>query len=593
MCIDDEERHDPERLFQLMEREHVSHVLLPPAFLLATAKTLPSSLTTLIVGGEAPTQAIIDRYHQQLTLINAYGPTENTVISTSNNYRHSGVLAPNCIGRPLQGVSCYVLDDHLNLLPPGCPGQLFVGGLQLSPGYLNRPQLTDELFIANPYVSEADAACGQNLRIYATGDIVAQDDKGNIYFYGRKDMQVKIRGFRIELHEVENVLEQHPEVGQCVVVVKQVGSATQLAAYVMSSNQGLLPQQLRDYLSSRLPAYMVPAYWYIDQSLPTNNSGKIDRHHLPEPYLFAASQHDGYQLLTARERDFAKAVAEVLNIEINAIGPDTDLFSDLGITSLQVIEASTKLADKGIVVSPSDIFRQRTIRMLAQVVQSQPVFWHEGYDADKPVVVLVCGYTAAHPFYSEYLRLLRRDFSVLVFDTFSFWNNNQTSASAYVDSLLEETEKEIAKVDAGVFAVTGHSIGSELGLLLAERLRLHGYPDIRMVAVGASLYIDEALMKYVGDGDALLKRMQVSMPPLQFGGRLSVVLEQQPSTTPVLNGQEISGFKEESARFLRQNREAWIREYPHARILSVDASHFTMLKTQYLPDILQLFFEKD
>lgn len=591
VCINDEERRDPERLFQIMEREHVSHVLLPPAFVLASAKMLPPSLTTLIVGGEAPTQAIVDRYHQRLTLINAYGPTENTVITTANNYRHSGVLAPNCIGKPLPGVSCYVLDEHLNLLPPSCPGQLFVGGLQLSPGYLNRTQLTDELFIANPYVSEPDAACGQNLRIYATGDIVAQDEKGNIYFFGRKDMQVKIRGFRIELHEIENVLQQHPEVGQCVVVVKQVGTATQLAAYVMSSHRDLKPQLLRDYLSSRLPAYMVPAYWYIAQSLPVNSSGKIDRHHLPEPHLFAASQQENYQLLTARERDFAKVIAEVLNIEPIVIGPDTDLFSDLGITSLQVIEASAILGDKGMVVSPSDIFRQRTIRKLAQIGQSQPVFWHEGYDAEKPVVVLVCGYTAAHPFYSDYLRSLRRHFSVLVFDTFSFWNAKQTSAPDYVDYLVEETRKEMSRVGASVFAVTGHSIGSELGMLLAERLRQHDNPDIRVVSIGTSLHNDERQLRYMDDKDALLKQMLLSMPPLQFGGHLSVVLEEHPSASPVLNGQDIPGFREESARFLCQNHEAWTHEYPHARIVDLNATHFTMLKSQYLSTIIQLFFE--
>ena len=589
VCIGEEERHDPDLLFALLEREKISHAYIAPAFLLACNHDAPATLKTLIVGGETPSQVIVDRYTPHLTMINGYGPTENTVFSTTHYYNKEGIMASNCIGKPLPGVSSYVLDSHLNMVPPGCPGQLFLGGLQVSPGYHQRPELNEERFIPNPFVSPQDAAVRQNLCIYATGDIVTQDASGNIFYQGRKDFQVKVRGFRIELSEIEQALLQYPSVSQCIVDVRTIGTTQQLVAFVGSQRSDLSAAELHRYLSTLLPPYMLPAYWSIVSALPVNSNGKINRRQLPEPEHYAANQHHTECAMNEKESQLCAVVAQVMNIDASVVHPDDDLFDDLGVTSIHVLQIAHALKEAGQVLSPSDIFRSRNIRRLAKFRQSQSVTWYEGYDAAKPVVVLVCGYTAAHPFYSDYLSLLRRHFSVLVFDTFSFWNEGQTDATAYIDYLTSKTKQAVAELGTRVYAVTGHSIGSELGMLLAERLRLSGHPDIHMVAIGTSLHVNQELLQLLPAEDQPLRQMQQTMPPLTFQGQLSVVLESQPSSSLTLNGPSRSEYTTSSERFLKQNLEAWQREYPQARIIQLDADHFSLLQPQHLPTILDLF----
>ena len=242
-----------------------------------------------------------------LTLLQAYGPTECTVICSVNNCRFTGITDTNCIGTKLRGVSCYVLDDHRNLLPRGCPGELYLGGLQLSPGYHRRPELNARCFTDNPFASDDDRRIGENTRLYATGDIVRQDDDGNIWFIGRKDFQVKIRGFRVELREIEHALLGHDDVQQCMVMVRELSDSDQLAAYVITRRHGLTAGELRRYLKALLPHYMIPAYWYVSTSLPLNNSGKIDRKKLAELEMQTV-ESEGSEELRVKSEEFAAAI---------------------------------------------------------------------------------------------------------------------------------------------------------------------------------------------------------------------------------------------------------------------------------------------
>ena len=607
VCADDDDRHDPARLFSLMEREHITHILLPPALLLTAGDSLPTALKTLIVGGEAPSPALIGRYASRLTLINAYGPTENTVISTANRYGATTPLDATCIGPALRGVSCYVLDDHRNLLPPGCPGELYVGGLQLSEGYVGMPQLTAQCFIANPYVSADDEQHQQNMRLYATGDIVRQDADGNIFFIGRKDHQVKIRGYRIELHEVESALQSVSGVEQCVASVVTVNGTPQLAAYIISADNTLTIRELRKQLATRLPAYMVPVYWHIAPTLPLNSSGKIDRRKLPELEIHSMVSGDG--LMVKGEYSAADISPSTLHpspstlhhspltllqrIVDNAMGTtathvsiDSDLVSEIGLTSLQVIETVGHLRAEGITVTPSDIYRYRTIRDIMQHARSMPCYWANGYHEQKPMVVLVCGLTAAHPFYSNYIDALCQHYSVLVFDTFVYSDDAPTDGPHYVDYLLTHVEEEARRNHTTVYAVTGHSMGSQFAMLLAERLRQQHNPAVKVVAIGTTL-CQESMDQFLGPDDEKAKRMIDTMPPLRFGGDLRLVLETQPSDSAVLNGPTTAAIREASAAFIPNNIEACQRLYPDAPLLLLDTSHFRLLEQQYLDRIVE------
>ncbi len=586
-------RHDPQRLMELIEREHVTYTSIPPALLPLCPDRLPAVLRTLVVGGETSSQAAIDRYSRQLTMLNEYGPSENTVTTTVHRFGDDAIRDARCIGRQLQGVSCYVLDDHLNLLPPGCPGQLFIGGLQLSAGYHGRPQLNEDCFIPNPYVTADDERRGLNTRIYATGDIVRQDEHGNFYFLERKDMQVKIRGFRIELQEIEQTLLRHPAVIQCVANVRTIGGTPQLVAFVASSQDDLQSKELHHYLSTLLPSYMLPSYWSILPALPLTPNGKIDCRQLPEPQHYAATGQNEQPEMSEAEHSLCAIVEKLLEIEPDTIRPEDDLFNDLGMTSIQVLQTAQALKDAGMVISPSDIFLHRTIRALAQLGQSCSSGWYEGYDAAKPVVVLVCGYTAVHPFYSDYLKSLRHDFSVWVFDSFSFWNEGPSDAVSYVNYLLTETEREMSRVGAKVYAVTGHSIGSALGMLLAEQLRKRGNPDIRMMAIGTSLYVNSNMLELIGDSDIPLKQMLSSLPPLVFEGDLCVALEQKPSASVVLNGEPDHQIEKVSQTHIVQNEQIWRRTYPSAKFLMLDASHFELLQPRFLPLLAKLMWKRN
>lgn len=586
-------RHDPQRLMGLIEREHVTYTSVPPALLPLCPEHLPATLRTLVVGGEISSQAAIDRYSRQLTMLNEYGPSENTVTTTMHRFGADAIRDARCIGRQLQGVSCYVLDDHLNLLPPGCPGQLYIGGLQLSAGYHGRPQLNEDSFIPNPYVTDEDERRGLNTRIYATGDIVRQDEHGNFYFMERKDTQVKIRGFRIELQEIEQVLLRHPAVSQCVALVRTIGGTPQLAAFVASSQDDLQSKELYHYLSTLLPSYMLPSYWSILPALPLTPNGKIDYRRLPAPQHYATTGQGEQPPMSETERRLCAIVEKLMEIEPDTIRPEDDLFNDLGMTSIQVLQTAQALKDAGMVISPSDIFLHRTIRALALLGHSCSSGWYDGYDAAKPVVVLVCGYTAVHPFYSDYLKSLRHDFSVWVFDSFSFWNEGPSDAVSYVNYLLAETEREMSRVGAIVYAVTGHSIGSALGMLLAERLRQRGNPAIRMVAIGTSLHVNSQMLDLIGDGDTPLKQMLSSLPPLLFGGDLRVALEQKPSASVVLNGEPNPEVEKVSKQHMVQNEQTWKRSYPSAKFLMLDASHFELLQPRFLPLLAGLMGKKN
>jgi non-ribosomal peptide synthetase component E (peptide arylation enzyme) len=211
-------------------------------------------------------------------LLNLYGSSE--VAGDATYYEVEEVAGVNTvpIGKPISNTQVHVLDEFMEPLPIGVPGMLYVGGNCLSPGYWRRPDLTRERFIANPFAEELGP-------VFATGDRARWLPDGNLEYLGRVDTQTKIRGFRIELGEIEANLTAHPLVRQAVVLVSGTSPETrQLTAYVVGRDaDGFSSQELRDFLRTRLPAYMVPAFFVEMAELPLLPSGKVDRRALPPP----------------------------------------------------------------------------------------------------------------------------------------------------------------------------------------------------------------------------------------------------------------------------------------------------------------------
>ena len=360
-----ETRHSPPRLAALLRSAGITFVLLPPAVLSLLDDGPFPALRVLLTGGEELPAEVARRWAgRDLTFVNAYGPTEATVMATYQ-VLDAGSPVPPPIGQANRpNYQAYVLDPQLNPVPPGVLGELHVGGAGVARGYLNRPELTRERFIPDPF-SEDPAA-----RLYKTGDLVRRRPDGAIVFAGRIDNQVKIRGLRVELGEIEAALLDHPGVAQAMAaVVPGPAGERRLAAYLRPACDRPPPplDELREHLARRLPGYMVPAELMVLDRFPLNASGKVDKAALPAPALAAPA---GYVPPgTVIETLVADFYATLLGRD--QVGA-TDSFFDLGGSSLQAMRLISVLDEElDVDVGPAAVFLAASPRQLAALLRDK------------------------------------------------------------------------------------------------------------------------------------------------------------------------------------------------------------------------------
>jgi amino acid adenylation domain-containing protein len=352
----------PEILQEKLTSHHITISFIPTP-LAEQLCLLPwsenTTLRTMLTGGDR-----LNSYPSNklpFKFFNNYGPTENTVVTTS------GQILPEAsdskfppIGLPIANTQVYILDRYLQLLPIGVYGEIYIGGLSLARGYLNRPDLTSERFIANPFVA--------NERLYKTGDLGRYLPDGNIDFLGRIDHQVKIRGFRIELGEIETVLSQHPQVQQVVVIVREDHPENKyLTAYIVSKTETLTSSELRQFLKGNLPEYMIPAAFVILKALPLTPNGKVDRLVLPKPETTNLALETAFVAPgTALEAKLAEIWCTVLNRQQVGI---YDNFFELGGHSLLITSVISRIREHFSIVLPlRSLFTAPTIAELSQLI---------------------------------------------------------------------------------------------------------------------------------------------------------------------------------------------------------------------------------
>ncbi|UFP96149.1 non-ribosomal peptide synthetase [Gloeobacter morelensis] len=333
------------------------------------------SLSHLLAGGDAVSLAHAERLLSsagRCQLINGYGPTENTTFSCCHPLE-LGRGTP--IGRPIGGTEAYILDSNGQPVPVGVAGELYLGGIGLARGYLNRAGLTAEKFVPHPY-SERPGA-----RLYRSGDLARFRVDGVIEYLGRTDDQVKIRGHRVEPGEVESVLSGHAGVRSCAVIARTDGKQGEkyLVAYVVSRGEAFLESELRAWLHNRLPSYMLPSAYVFLAELPLNINGKLDRHALPAPD--AARPEAGTDFVaprTAAEQVMAGIWLEVLGTERVGIH---DNFFELGGHSLRATQAVSRLRDAlGLEVPLKLFFERPTIAGLCNAVAAETAAIGVGVD---------------------------------------------------------------------------------------------------------------------------------------------------------------------------------------------------------------------
>lgn len=311
-----------------------------------------------LCGGEAlPPDLARELRRRCGSLWNLYGPTETTIWSSVARIEHDE--GPVTIGGPIANTQFYVLDEQLQAVPIGVPGELYIGGLSVGRGYLNRPHLTAERFIPDPFGKEPGA------RLYKTGDRVRWRVDGHLEFHGRLDHQVKIRGFRIELGEVEAVLTEHPGIRESVAVAHADTSGEQrLVGYLVPQGTAPSASEVRDHLRTRLPDYMIPSAFVFLERLPLNPNGKVDRRALPAPDMNQMSQAATYVAPRGhREEVLAGIWAEVLGV--GQVGVHDDFF-ELGGHSLLATKAVSRIRNAFNVDPPLiSLFQAPTVARFA------------------------------------------------------------------------------------------------------------------------------------------------------------------------------------------------------------------------------------
>jgi len=364
--VDKDTRIDPLLLRDWLIQREITITFLPTPLaekIMHLEWPAKSSLRFLLTGGD--TLHHYPNPNLPFTLINNYGPTEATVVATSgpiSPIEHS--YETPAIGSTIDNVQIYILDEHLQPVIAEEPGEIYIGGMGLAKGYLNRPELTAEKFIANPFHDTPNA------RLYRTGDLARYLPDGQIAFIGRLDHQVKIRGFRIELGEIEAALNRHPAIQQSVVVVREdMPEEKQLIAYlVIDQRQNITFYELCNFLEAWLPDYMLPATFVSLETLPLTANGKIDRAMLPIPDL-ANSIVD--EVVTAPgtlvEGQVTEIISSVLGLE--RVGPNENFFM-LGGHSLLGTQVIMHIATTfGVEMPLRTLFNAPTARRLSIEVE--------------------------------------------------------------------------------------------------------------------------------------------------------------------------------------------------------------------------------
>ncbi len=355
---------DTQQLADIIYENKVTHTLLLPSLynilLQYSNSEKLTSLNTIIVAGEACPPSLVKLHFEQLAqakLYNEYGPTEATVWCTVHEMTlEDSQVVP--IGKPTSNAEIYILDAHLQPVPANVVGDLYVGGSGVTQGYHNRPDLTKSRFVTN-YFSHTHAS------MYRTGDLARYRADGTIDFLGRADRQVKIRGYRIEPDEIAELIKQHPAVRDALVSL--VKNEQKLCAYFLENNT-VKTDELRDFVKSQLPEYMLPSAWVLLEDFPRLPNGKINLNALPEPDTSSSISTSNY--VAARnliEEKLVKIWEQVLGIQPIGIH---DNFFEIGGDSILSIQIIAKVRKEGLQLKANQLFEHQSIAELALFAQS-------------------------------------------------------------------------------------------------------------------------------------------------------------------------------------------------------------------------------
>lgn len=377
----DRDVFSPQRIVEALKQYKISTIILAHSILAALPETDLPDLKVIASGGEPLSQHTLTYWAKDRLLLNVYGITETSVCSTMADCKLEKELVT--VGKPLANVQIYILNKYLKPLPPGVVGEIYIGGLGVGRGYLNNPALTQEKFIDDPFKTNNPRLANRKNKLYKTGDLGRWTNNGEVEFIGRLDDQVKIRGMRVEIPEIERILEGYPGIEKGVVVIKELGKAKQLIAYVLPKANAIINIiKLRDYLSDHLPVYMIPGEIVQINEMPLTAHGKIDK-----KKLLVMGDYGVLDAPIDTSVGQCETIGKICGIVRNMLQkqnvPIHKNFLDIGLDSIMLVELSMRLSSD--FKQPIDItllFTYTTIDTLANFIDNSDKFNENGGSFD-------------------------------------------------------------------------------------------------------------------------------------------------------------------------------------------------------------------
>lgn len=585
----EEERKDISLLSELIRREKVNTTFLPPSLLAMFSSLDFPSFKTLLFGAEPISEKLFNRLKQQpYRLMNAYGPTENTVLCAIRIVDER--TSHDNIGFPFKGTTCQVLDDQLQPVAEGVTGELYWGGYQVSLGYIGNDDLNKKSFIHH-----------QGMRLYKTGDLAQRLADGSIRFIGRKDTQIKIRGFRIELSEITEHLNRDPEVEKSYVTVIDQKERQLLGAYLQPTDPANFSlEHVKERLRAELPVYMIPNLWQVVGGFQRTMNEKIDVRSLP-PFTF--SEPDYVAPIHPGEVALCDILKNLLNIP--RVSVEARLIDDLGMTSLDILNFVSEANAKGCPVTVAGVYAAGTIRQLMVTPRQEPVYWYRSSRPDKPVIILVCGAAYFNLLYFQFADRLYQKYDFLIIEAIydHFWEvaTDVPGLLAYYARTVEPMIRERT-----VYACTGFCMGAELAVGLAELLRRSLGIKPKMVALDGQAWQNPALcgnyplLILPGDTDEMIrKRNEIidhyfrTTPNLIYQGEVAVLLSGFFHRKAGLSPDE--KWTEENYRIYRTEydncEKLWNQYYPNAPVFRLPTDHWSFFEGESLEQIIAFFLK--
>lgn len=588
VVVNEEERKDVKKVYRIINQRKVTFMFLPPTMFNLFTEFNFTAMETACTGGEAMPRSLAERIGERpYRFINGYGPAECTPISSMRDVNRPELWRN--IGWAPQQSTFVVVDEQMQPVQPGEEGELLIGGPQVFNGYLNRPELTKEKLVDNPFADTRERAP----KLYHTGDIVRLQPDGSCEYVGRRDSQVKLYSHRIELGEIQVQIEKCPEVRGAYVRVEETGSSKHIVAFIQpqdpavcQSNGAIIEtiDKIKKQIRVELPDYMIPTMWNFLPEFPITINGKIDGKKLVNR-PFSYIEMDDEESLTNDERILKQELCRVM--EFDNISIHEDLFEVYGLSSIQTMQVSVDLNRMGMQVSVLEMYKYRTVHEIIKNRDARLNYWYNDDDnTEKPVIIVISGYTSFGNMYTQLADRLTDQFSIYVVDYYHAIldgrriNDLEQLMATYREMVAPVVEKH------KVCCFMGICLGGDQALLLAHQLYAGQGEKPHVVNIDGEVDRDTRRetnghlhFDFLSEEENAVRidndfTVMETYPDFHYDGKLTVFLSRDYVAYEAWFDPD---WTEQKACCLRQafdnNRERWENRYPDCTIIMMPSDH--------------------